>query len=30
MLNEVKFSKYVDTNEYTDSIDLDDFIRRNF
>ncbi len=29
MLNEVKFSKFVDTNEHTDSIDLDDFIRRN-
>ena len=30
MLNEVKFSKFVDTNEHTDSIDLDDFIRRNY
>jgi hypothetical protein len=28
MLNEVKFSRYVDTNEYTDTIDLDDFIKR--
>ena len=28
MLNEVKFSRYVDTNEYTETIDLDDFIKR--
>lgn len=28
MINEVKFSQYVDTNEFVDSINLDDFIRR--
>ena len=27
MINEVKFGKYIDTNELVDTIDLDDFIR---
>jgi hypothetical protein len=30
MINEVKFSKYVDTNEFVEEINLDDFIRCNF
>jgi cilia- and flagella-associated protein 251 len=29
MINEVKFSKYVDTNEYVDAIDLNEFIKCN-
>ena len=29
MINEVKFSKYAETNQLVDSINLDDFIRRN-
>ena len=27
MINEVKFGQYIDTNEFVDSINLDDFIR---
>ena len=27
MINEVKFSKYVETNEFVEEINLDDFIR---
>ena len=30
MIDEVKFSRYVDTNEYVEAINLDDFIRRNY
>lgn len=29
MINEVKFSKYVDTNEYVEAIDLNEFIKCN-
>ena len=29
MINEVKFSEYAETNQLVDSINLDDFIRRN-
>ena len=28
MVNEVKFSKFIDTNQYEEAINLDDFIRR--
>ena len=28
MLNEIKFSTYVDTGEYKSEVDMDDFIRR--
>jgi hypothetical protein len=27
MTNEIKFSRYVDTNEYVEEIDLNDFIK---
>ena len=29
MINEIKFSEYAETNQLVDSINLDDFIRRN-
>ena len=30
MLNEVKFSTYVDNGEYKTHVDMDDFIRRTY
>lgn len=30
MINEVKFSEYVDTNKLVETINLDDFIKRTF
>ena len=31
MINEVKFSKYIETNEFVEDINLDDFIKcKNF